>query len=86
VGVRPSGAKARINCGLNGTAEAVPYPRPIYETSSSKKHVEADAFVRPANFPGISVEPYFVKFDGIWEVKGADHLKSVLDGGNLAAS
>jgi hypothetical protein len=29
-----------------------------------------------ANFPNISVEPYFVKFDGIWEVKGADHLKS----------
>jgi carbonic anhydrase len=29
-----------------------------------------------ATFPGISVEPYFVKFDGIWEVKGADHLKS----------
>ena len=23
------------------------------------------------NFPGISVEPYFVKFDGVWEVKGA---------------
>jgi hypothetical protein len=29
-----------------------------------------------ANFPGISVEPCFVKFDGIWEVKGADHLTS----------
>ena len=29
-----------------------------------------------ANFPGISVEPYFVKFDGIWEVKGAGALKS----------
>jgi len=28
-----------------------------------------------SNFPGISVEPYFVKFDGIWEVSGADHLK-----------
>ena len=28
------------------------------------------------NFPGISVEPYFVKFDGIWEVQGADYLKS----------
>ncbi len=28
-----------------------------------------------AKFPGISVEPYFVKFDGIWEVKGAEHLK-----------
>jgi carbonic anhydrase len=30
-----------------------------------------------ANFPNISVEPYFVKFDGIWEVKGADHPRSV---------
>jgi hypothetical protein len=27
-----------------------------------------------SNFPNISVERYFVKFDGIWEVKGA--LKS----------
>jgi carbonic anhydrase len=32
------------------------------------------------NFPGISVEPYFVKFDGIWEVKNADHLKSAASG------
>ena len=29
-----------------------------------------------ANFPDISVEPYFVKFDGIWEVKNADYLKT----------
>ena len=29
-----------------------------------------------AEFPGISVEPYFVKFDGIWAVQDADHLKS----------
>jgi carbonic anhydrase len=29
-----------------------------------------------ATFPGISVEPYFIKFDGIWEVKAADPLKS----------
>ena len=29
-----------------------------------------------ANFPDISVEPYFVKFDGVWEVRGADYLKS----------
>ena len=28
------------------------------------------------SFPGISVEPYFVRFDGIWEVQGADNLKS----------
>jgi carbonic anhydrase len=29
-----------------------------------------------ANFPDISVEPYFVTFDGIWEVQGADYLKT----------
>src|ERR1035438_1068567 len=29
-----------------------------------------------AEFPGISVEPYFVKFDGIWEVKDAEYLES----------
>jgi len=28
------------------------------------------------NFPGISVEPYFVKFDGVWEVKGGEQLNS----------
>src|SRR5271154_1092563 len=29
-----------------------------------------------SNFSGISVEPYFVKFDGIWEVNGADRVGS----------
>jgi carbonic anhydrase len=29
-----------------------------------------------SHFPDISVEPYFVKFDGIWAVKNADQLKS----------
>jgi carbonic anhydrase len=29
-----------------------------------------------ANFPGISVEPFFVKFDGVWEIQRASHLKS----------
>ena len=38
-----------------------------------------------SNFPNISVEPYFVKFDGIWEVKGAQHLLSAPQG-NLADS
>lgn len=32
-----------------------------------------------SNFPDISVEPYFVKFDGIWEVSGADHLKTLAE-------
>jgi len=39
-----------------------------------------------ANFPNISVEPYFVKFDGIWEVKGADHLKSAARAEELATN
>ena len=39
-----------------------------------------------SNFPDISVEPYFVQFDGIWEVKGADHLKSMVAGRSLAPS
>jgi carbonic anhydrase len=30
-----------------------------------------------SNFPDISVEPYFVKLDGIWEVNGGDQLESV---------
>ena len=29
-----------------------------------------------ATFPGILVEPYFVKFDGIWDVNAAEHSKS----------
>ena len=28
-----------------------------------------------ANFPGISVEPYFVKFDGVWEVNRSEDAK-----------
>jgi hypothetical protein len=39
-----------------------------------------------ANFPGISVEPYFVKFDGVWEVTGADHLKSAPGAAGQGAS
>ena len=33
-----------------------------------------------SNFPNISVEPYFVKFDGIWAVKGAEYLQSAPQG------
>jgi hypothetical protein len=42
----PSGAKARIICVLIGTAEAVPYPNPIWETSSERE--EAAFLVLPA--------------------------------------
>jgi carbonic anhydrase len=27
------------------------------------------------NFPGISIEPYFVKFDGVWEVSQAHNVQ-----------
>jgi len=27
------------------------------------------------SFPEVSIEPYFVKFDGVWEVQGAGHLQ-----------
>jgi carbonic anhydrase len=33
-----------------------------------------------SNFPNISVEPYFVKFDGIWEIKNAQHPLSAPQG------
>ncbi len=31
------------------------------------------------NFPGISVEPYFVKFDGVWEVNQAESRRKTED-------
>ena len=39
-----------------------------------------------ANFPDISVEPYFVKFDGIWEVKGGTSLRSAAGKSSAPAS
>jgi carbonic anhydrase len=33
-----------------------------------------------SHFPDISVEPYFVKFDGIWEVKGAPEVRTAENG------
>jgi hypothetical protein len=33
-----------------------------------------------SNFPDISVEPYFVKFDGIWEVRAANQVSSAPQG------
>jgi hypothetical protein len=31
------------------------------------------------NFPGIPIEPYFVTFDGIWELRPAEEGKSSLE-------
>jgi hypothetical protein len=32
------------------------------------------------SFTNISVEPYFVKFDGVWQVTDPDHLESAPQG------
>jgi len=32
------------------------------------------------SFAKISVEPYFVKFDGVWRVNNDDHMESITDG------
>lgn len=38
-----------------------------------------------SHFPDISVEPYFVKFDGIWEVRNAEDSRSAAPGKRPAA-
>jgi hypothetical protein len=53
---------------------------PISKATSKLKRTSSRRTTRAgdlltANFPDISVEPYFVKFDGIWGVQGADHLR-----------
>jgi carbonic anhydrase len=38
------------------------------EAEHHRKELHRAAQLLTDNFPGLSVEPYFVKFDGIWEV------------------
>src|SRR5580700_7152144 len=38
------------------------------EASHHRNELHRAAELLTTNFPGISVEPYFVKFDGVWEV------------------
>ena len=38
------------------------------EAEHHRSELHRAAELLSSNFPGISVEPYFVKFDGIWEV------------------
>ena len=49
------------------------------DTKAEAEHHRAELLragaLLTATFPDISVEPYFVKFDGVWEVRGAEHLK-----------
>jgi hypothetical protein len=49
---------------------------PAAEADHHRAELLRAAGLLTANFPGISVEPYFVKFDGVWEVEGAAHRKS----------
>jgi carbonic anhydrase len=50
------------------------------DTAAEAEHHRGDLLrageLLTANFPDISVEPFFVKFDGVWEVRNAEHLKS----------
>src|SRR5450759_4684775 len=45
----PQGLKPAFLQGLNGTAEAVPYPKPIYETSSTLPSAPSSAFTSSFN-------------------------------------
>jgi hypothetical protein len=38
------------------------------EAEHHRNELHRAAELLTTNFPGISVEPYFVKFDGVWEV------------------
>jgi carbonic anhydrase len=46
------------------------------EASHHRGELLRAADLLTTNFPGISVEPYFVKFDGVWEVNAADQATS----------
>jgi hypothetical protein len=53
-----SGAKARVLCGLDGTAEAVPYPKPIGgEAVLCPKPITAEGVIYPKAIAGEAV-PY----------------------------
>jgi len=42
------------------------------EAAHHRSELQRAAELLATNFPGISVEPYFVKFDGVWEIERAD--------------
>ena len=42
------------------------------EAAHHRNELLRAAEILARNFPGISVEPYFVKFDGVWEVSRAE--------------
>jgi hypothetical protein len=50
------------------------------EASHHRRELVRAGELLAEKFPGVSVEPYFITFDGIWEVKGADDLKSAASG------
>jgi hypothetical protein len=46
------------------------------EADHHRGELQRAAELLTTNFPNISVEPYFVKFDGIWEIKNANRAES----------
>jgi len=42
------------------------------EAAHHRNELLRAAEILTTNFPGISVEPYFVKFDGVWEVSRSE--------------
>jgi carbonic anhydrase len=48
----------------------------VAEVEHHRSELLRAAELLTVNFPDISVEPYFVKFDGIWAVKSAVETKS----------
>ena len=46
------------------------------EADHHRGELQRAAELLTTNFPNISVEPYFVKFDGIWEIKHANRAES----------
>jgi carbonic anhydrase len=48
----------------------------VAEAEHHRKELLHAGELLTTNFPDISVEPYFIKFDGIWAVKDAGQLKS----------
>jgi len=48
------------------------------EAEHHRGELQRAAELLATNFPGISVEPYFVKFDGVWEVLPNGRLRKEL--------
>ena len=68
-------ARAMSNFGARHLRLVNPYEVAFREARSAVGAAELLA----TNFPSISIEPYFVTFDGIWELRAADDGKFSLE-------